>query len=264
MELTILGLKETIKSDERAYRVYDALTNSQKTSLSGFHHPIWRDKNGVIVRDDIIPNLVVDTGANLILTSGLGTAYIGLIIANRVVADCVTNGNTTISSATANFQTTDIGRNITIVGAGTAGANYTGTITARTNTSVVITSSNTTSSSIGQTIVIGPLIVNSDTSASHAGWSEIAGANITNATRPQWSYTVTGRSANGGTTPAAFTLSNSIPTQYIDGFFVSSNNVIGGSGGSLISAGEYGGANPGTAIQGAGASLTDVYTVTLN
>lgn len=264
MELSILGLKETIKSNEKAYIAYDALSGIERGRLNGFHHPVWRDRNGIIIRDDIIPNLIVNTGAALILTSGLGTAYIGLIVANRVVADCVTNGNTTISSATATFVSGDVGRYVTIVGAGAAGANYTGTIASVTNTTVAIISSNTTTSTTAQTLVLGPLIANTDTSASHAGWAEISSSKITNGTRPSWNYSVSVRSANGGTSPAAFTLANAIPTQYIDGFFVSSNATLGSTANTLISAGEYGGTNPGTAIVGAGATLTDTYTITLS
>jgi hypothetical protein len=264
MDFTTLGLKEYLKADDRAYQAYDNLNKNDRAKIHGFHNPVWRDVNGILIREDVIPNLVVNAGVELILTSGLGNCYIGLIISNRVVSDGVINTNTTISSATASFVSGDVGRYITIVGGGVSGNNYVGTIASVTNSTFAIISSNTGASATAQTFCLGPLIANTDTSASHAGWSEISNSNITNTYRPQWNYAVAGRSANGGTTPSTYTLQSGGGTQYIDGFLVASSNSLSNTGDTLISAGEYGGTLPGTAILSPGATLTDVYTVTFN
>lgn len=61
--------------------------------------------------------------------------------ANRVVTDAaITNGSGTLTSATANFTSADIGRDVNVAGAGTSGATLTGVITTvNSSTSVVIT-----------------------------------------------------------------------------------------------------------------------------
>ena len=47
--------------------------------LGGVFHTICLDRFGQLKWEDITKNLVVNTGINLILTSGFGTSYIGLL-----------------------------------------------------------------------------------------------------------------------------------------------------------------------------------------
>lgn len=259
-----VGLKEYLKVNEGAYQSFHRLNNAGQLRVSGFHKAKWIQKNGVILRDDFIPNLITTVGKNLILTSGVGTQYINLIVENRHVNDIQSFGNTTINSAAASWVGGDVGRQLTIVGAGAAGANWVGTIATVVNSTVATISSNTTTTATGQTGSVGPLFVAGDTAASHAGWVEIANSNITNGTRAAWNYTITTNSAAGPTNPTSITLASAIPTQYIHGFLVSQNATLWSTANTLLAEAEYGSTNPGVAIVGAGAQLQDTYTVTLN
>lgn len=55
----------------------------------------------------------------------------------RWVDGAISSGTTTLTSSTANFQPADVGRAVTVVGAGAAGADLTSTISVRTNTTTV-------------------------------------------------------------------------------------------------------------------------------
>src|SRR5208282_6381027 len=93
-----LGLNEYLKHQKGAYEAFHSLARYDQARLMGFHEAKWFDKNGVLLREDIVPNLITTAGKNLILTSGLGTCYINLIVENRHVGDCQTYGTNVVSS----------------------------------------------------------------------------------------------------------------------------------------------------------------------
>lgn len=74
----------------------------------------------------------------------------------RTVTDLVTGTNSTVTSATANFTSADLGHAIRIVGAGPSGATFTSWITSVTNsTTVVLNASTSTAIPGGTTAQIG-------------------------------------------------------------------------------------------------------------
>lgn len=210
-------------------------------------------------------NMLTTAGKNLLLTSGPGTLYMGLIAENRHVGDGVITAQptTTLSSATAAFVAGDVGRNIKVFSGLAGPADFAGTIASQTGTACVV-SANLTLNGTSLIISIGPLIAAADVASSHAGWAELAGALITNATRPQWNYGAASAGAiTGGTTPAAFTMANAITTQYIHGIFTISVATIGGTTGTLFSVAEFGSPSAGALAISQNATITPTYTVTL-
>lgn len=79
-----------------------------------------------------------------------------------------------------------------------------------------------------------PTFAVTDTMASHPGWTEEAGTDITNATRPTilpiGSVTVSGNNATAVATAAVFTQNSSITLQ---GFYIVDNNTVAGTTGNL-------------------------------
>ena len=75
-----------------------------------------------------------------------------------------------------------------------------------------------------------------DTSASHAGWSEVTA--YSQATRQTWTGgSVTNQSINNSGAPASFTINSD--STVIHGAFLISNSTKGGSTGTLFSAGNF-------------------------
>jgi hypothetical protein len=82
------------------------------------------------------------------------------MVSPRTVTDAVaTNGSGTITSATANFQTSDIGRTITVTGAGTAGALHVALILTRNSATSISVDFNPATSVSGATMKIGDAAV---------------------------------------------------------------------------------------------------------
>lgn len=74
-----------------------------------------------------------------------------------------------------------------------------------------------------------------DTMASHGGWTEVASAHITNATRPAWTGgTVSGGAVDNSASPAQYTMAAGlVGTTTLQGIFMVTNNTLGGTTGTL-------------------------------
>jgi hypothetical protein len=76
--------------------------------------------------------------------------------AGRKVTDAVTNGTTTLTSATASFTSADVGRQVVVWGAGTGGADLVTTIASVTDGTTAVLTVAATSTDTGQTLRILP------------------------------------------------------------------------------------------------------------
>ncbi|HEY4963708.1 MAG TPA: hypothetical protein VIH90_03375 [Candidatus Saccharimonadales bacterium] len=235
--------------------------------LTGVHQTVSRNARGRIMDIDESHNLLTTAGKNSLIGVGvhndtqIPTWYQGLHVENRHITDAVTNGSTTLTSATASFVSEDAGRLLTVYGAGAAGGSLVTTIASYSSGTTVIMSNAATDTASGHTATLGGILVVADTAASHAGWVEISSALITNGTRPAWVPGVASAGAcTGPTTPTAFTMAASIANQYIHGFFTASISTLAGATGTLLSEGSYTG---GALVVGSSYTITDTYTVTL-
>jgi hypothetical protein len=240
---------------------------ASRGGLTGFHRTVVRDARGRIVAIDFSHNLITTAGKNSLIGVGvhndtqIPTWYQGLHVANRTVTDAVTNGTTTLTSATASFVSGDAGRLLTVFGAGAAGGSLVTTIASYTNGTTVVMANAATDTASGHTASLGGILLAADTAASHTGWSEISSALITNGVRPTWNPGAASAGAcTGGTTPSAFTMAASIANQYVHGFFTASISTLAGATGTLLSEGAYTG---GALVVGSSYTITDTYTVTL-
>lgn len=93
-----------------------------------------------------------------------------------------------------------------------------------------------------------------DTMASHVGWSEFA--TYSNATRPAPSFNAASAGAIA-TTPTSFSING---TGTVAGAFLTTNNVVSGTTGTLFSAGNFTGGSRSVA---SGDTLNVTYTLTL-
>ena len=100
----------------------------------------------------------------------------------------------------------------------------------------------------------------SDTMSSHAGWTENTG--YSNATRPVCTFgtptTANPSVATNSASPASFTIN---ATSTVGGAFLTSNNTVGGSTGTLFSAADFGA--PGDRSVASSDILNVTYTLSL-
>ena len=100
----------------------------------------------------------------------------------------------------------------------------------------------------------------SDTMSSHAGWTENTG--YSNATRPACTFatptTANPSVATNSASPASFTIN---ATSTVGGAFLTSNNTVGGTTGTLFSAADFGA--PGDRSVANADVLTVTYTLSL-
>ena len=100
----------------------------------------------------------------------------------------------------------------------------------------------------------------SDTMSSHAGWTENTG--YSNATRPACTFatptTANPSVATNSASPASFTIN---ATSTVGGAFLTSNNTVGGSTGTLFSAADFGA--PGDRSVASSDILNVTYTLSL-
>ena len=100
----------------------------------------------------------------------------------------------------------------------------------------------------------------SDTMSSHAGWTENTG--YSNATRPVCTFatptTANPSVATNSASPASFTIN---ATSTVGGAFLTSNNTVGGTTGTLYSAADFG--SPGDRSVANADILTVTYTLSL-
>jgi len=121
----------------------------------GMPSSYWRAIVGQIVPDWWLPGEVVEPantadGYEIPNRSGSGGAAVTQAANTRTVTDGVTNTDTSLVSATANFVLGDVGRQVNGTGI-TAGT----TIASRTNSTTVVLSQATTATATGVTVLIG-------------------------------------------------------------------------------------------------------------
>src|ERR1700716_701027 len=109
----------------------EAFPAEQGPRRSGWHRLTVYDLQGYLVRADSFRNLVTTAGKNYLLQCGLANAAAqitswsaGMTRENRHVSDgAITHGQATLTSSSASFIAGDAGRQVTVFGAGAAGAN---------------------------------------------------------------------------------------------------------------------------------------------
>jgi hypothetical protein len=237
--------------------------------VCGQHRLLVRDEHGRVLRRVSFDNLVTTAGKNYLLQAGLtnGVAaitswYLGMIAENRHVSDgAITSGAATLTSATAAFTAGDVGRQVTIYGAGASGAALVTTISAYTNGTTVTVAMNAGMTTSGAIISIGPLLTAADTMAGHAGWTEVPAASVTAANRLAWTPGAVSGGAIAAGSATTYTMAAGLPgVVYIHGFFVASNNTIGGTTGTLYSEAEF---SQGALAVQANYTISDTYTTSL-
>jgi hypothetical protein len=247
----------------------------QEDSMKGLRHTVVRDRGRHLVLDFDSENLLTANGKLSLVAQGLTGAkqipfwFGGLIVEDRHVTDAVTNGTTTLTSATAGFSPDDVGRQLTVYLAGPGGLSLVTTIAAYVSPATVTMASAANDSAPLHVASIGPRLTATDSYQAHPGWREIGASLITNPVRPTWKNP---RASLLGTTavvpatgfaPPSYEMANAIPVQYVHGFFLASVNVIGdsGSGGVLFAEGEY---SVGALALGPLMTVTDAYSFTLS
>lgn len=233
----------------------------------GRHTVKVKDSFGSIIRDDKIDNLVVTAGLNYLLEVGLtnGTAqittwYIGMIIEqSHQNTASMTSGSPTLTVGTS--VTVSTGQYVTVYGAGASGANLNTTVATGTTGTSITLSANAGTSVTNAIVTFGPTFAAADTMSSHTGWTEVPSADITQSTRPAWTPgTVSGGAIAAGTATTFNMASGLAGIVYLHGFFVASNNTLGGTAGTLFSEGEF---TQGALAVQASYSVNDTYTISL-
>jgi hypothetical protein len=98
---------------------------------------------------------------------------------NRQVNDgAITTGQATLTSLSASFIAGDAGRQITVFGAGTAGANLVTTILSITNGTTAVLAANASTTVTAALISVGPLLAVTDTMSSHPGRTEVTAGQV--------------------------------------------------------------------------------------
>ena len=82
-----------------------------------------------------------------------------------------------------------------------------------------------------------PVLSNSDTAASHVGWSEFLSYN--ESVRQTWTKSISSGNTVTGATPCVFTIGTVTSNTYVNGGFVISNNTKAGTTGTLWSTGMF-------------------------
>lgn len=238
---------------------------------SGLHFLTIRDARGRVASRVHAKNLVTTQGANYAIGAAMtGLAqltawYIGMVPANRTVTDGAMSSSvnpTQLSSATAAFVGGDVGRAVTVFGAGAAGAPLVTTIASIMSGTIAVLNLPALTTVSGAIASLGPIFVIGDTAASHAGWIENAGANVTNAVRPTWTPgSISAGAVDDSGSPAVYTMAPGlVGTVYIHGLFMISNNTIGGTAGTLYSEAAIA---AGAQAVLANYSVSDVYQVSI-
>ena len=204
----------------------------------------WKRGEGPLIAEVDFHNLITTAGVNKLLDATFKTGltspawYVGLISVNRTVLDgAMTASSGTLTSATASFTSGDVGRWVTVQGAGAGGANLVAQIQTYTNGTTVVLSVNATTTVSSARTDLGPIFNIADTMASHTGFTEFTGYSQTN--RP--SFNVSGNSIASGalsnsSNVAVFT-ANANGT--VIGAFLIDNNTIGGTTGNLYGEGAF-------------------------
>lgn len=179
---------------------------------------------------------VTTVGLNALLSSTLAnsvtsaTWYVGLC--KQVASDgAITSGAATFTSASGTFAAGDIGRNIIVQGAGAAGADLYTTISAVGSGTSITLAANAGTTVSGARYAFECRLA--DTMASHASFVESTA--YSNANRVTWTPgAVSAGSVSNSGAVAAFSIN---ATDWIFGAFLTSNNTISGTTGSLYGMG---------------------------
>lgn len=168
------------------------------------------------------------------LKTGLTTPAWYVFIIKAVASDgAITSGAAVLTSASNPFASGDVGRNIIVRGAGTAGADLYTTIASYTNAGSVTLTANA-----GTTVSSAQFAFEcraADTMSSHASFVE--DTDYSNANRPTWTPgTIASGSVDNSASPAPFSM-NPASTIYIFGAGLCDNNTKGGTTGTLMGAG---------------------------
>lgn len=207
------------------------------------HGQCGRDHLGRLKWRETFKNLVVTEGLNALLNNSFNAAagsvawYVGLIGAGAGTvsitggANSVTGSSTTFAAGLAVSPIADI----TIVGAGTAGADFKDTVATRSSNTAITTTGNAVTSVSGAAYATEPIAA--DTLASHINsWAETVP--YSNSVRPTW--TKNGAAASGAmsnsSNKAAFTINTS---GRIFGAFLASDNTKSGTSGTLYGGGLF-------------------------
>jgi hypothetical protein len=182
-------------------------------------------------------NVVVDEGCNDLLdkyfkgSTYTAAHYVGLIGANTGTV-AITSGADAITGTSTDFQTTDIGSDILIVGAGAAGVDLSTTIDARSSTTSASTAANAGTTVSGAAYAVEPRAA--DTMASKS-FNE--NTTYSNGTRPTFTPgTVAAKSVDNSASKAVFNINGSTR---IFGAFVGTNSTKGGTTGTLVGGGLF-------------------------
>lgn len=223
-------------------------------------------------------NLITTIGSEQLLINtfpasgetAISAWYVGLMAtADYNATGSMTSGSADLTLGTALPTAMIVGQVVTVVGAGTSGANLVTTISSVTSTTayVLATAAGTTVSSA--TVVAGPQLAIADTSASHAGWVEATTSQVTQTVRASYTVAaVSNVSGNGtktnGANPAAYT-GNTV-SWWMSGVFLASSDVIGSTTDTLLSEAPFSSSStpPGAALVQSGTNLQITAVFTMN
>lgn len=207
--------------------------------LGGKGYLLVHNSFGTLVWTSPFVNLITNVGLNYILNNALSTAtvYLGAIASNGTNTASVSSSSTAVTLGTAASWSAN--QHLTIVGAGTSGANLADQASGSGSTSTSLTLSSAAGTTVSSaTLIWGPTFAAGDTSSSHSGWTEVASSQVTNSTRPQWVQNGAASAqsvSNSSSSTNLFTLASTAPTQYWAGFFLIDNDTWGGTSGNLVS-----------------------------
>lgn len=192
-----------------------------------------RDRQGSVLWVAQAKNRVVTAGLNKLLDATFKTGlaaplwYIGICGAS-ITDGAITTSTAAFTSASNPFVAADVGRAIIVRGAGASGADLVTTISVFTNSGAVTLGGNAGTTVSGASAIWEARAA--DTMASHAPWVESAA--YTQTTRPAFTPgSISGGSVDNSASQAQFSINTN--NTVIGGLFLTDNNVISGTTGTL-------------------------------
>lgn len=183
-------------------------------------------------------NIVVTAGLNALLDNSFTAAagsvnwYVGLIGAHTGSVS-ITSGAAAITGSGTDFQATDVGSDITIVGAGASAADLVTTVLSRSSTTAAVANANAGTTVTGAAFAIEPRPADTMSSKSFNETTPYS-----DATRPAWTRNgaASAGAMSNSSSKASFTIN---ATGRVFGAFLSSNNTKGGTTGTLYGGGLF-------------------------
>ncbi len=150
----------------------------------------------------------------------------------------ITSGAAVLTLGTAFGTALVVGQVVTVIGAGASGGNLVTTVSVVTSTTSYTLAANAGTTVSAATVIAGPVLAVGDTSASHAGWTEVTTAQVTQTVRPAFTVAVVGTSGanaikSNSASPSAFT--GNTPTWWMTGLALVSTSAFGATTDTLIS-----------------------------